>query len=203
MAAEAYRVKADLSLARAIRKLDEDADGNTIYSKVGVSYVAGSVVYANEISPDTRERIENGQHPAQLLEEISAEEAREEREENAVAGQFSTFIPEHGQESRILKQYGHEVVPRDQVLEMQSEGADDAREALEEAKEDGRDERPNLDAPSTPDLAEASREGTTVIPDESDSGKTTSKKQARSRTRRRASGEPTGEEKKEAEQASS
>lgn len=202
MAAEAYRTKGDVSLSRAIRKLDDDPEGRPIYSKVGVAYAEGDVVYASEISPDTRERIENGQHPAQLLEEISADEAREVREENAAAGQYSTFIPEHGQESRILKQYGHDVVPREEVLEMMSEGAEEAKEAQEAAKEDGADERPNLDAPSTPDLAEASREGETVIPDE-DGSKSTRKKSSRRKPRQRASGELTGEDKREAEQASS
>jgi len=58
------------------------------------------------------------------------------------------------------------VVGRETILNLNSAGADDAKEAIEEGREDDADKRPNLDAPETLDLAQASAEGETIVPDE-------------------------------------
>jgi len=147
--ADAYKVKQDVAIPRAIREADEFADGTVVYETVGHNYPAGSYVLAEEISPDVRERVENGELD-HLLEEVDREEAEEYRASEAYAGQYGTFVPEHSAEDTILNEYGHETVPRDEVLELQSAGADEAREALEAAKEDDADARPNLSAPFTP-----------------------------------------------------
>ena len=76
---------------------------------------------------------------------------------------FSTFIPEHEVEAFLMSEYGHAVVPRNQVLELRSAGAEQAGKNLEAAKDAGLDVRPALDPeinpsnPELPSLAEVSR----------------------------------------------
>lgn len=151
MANEAYRVKADVSLPRAIREVEELVNGQKLYETVGVSYNEGDVVLAEDITPPLREKAENGglDH---LLEPISRKEYDEAKE-----GQADIYIPEHEAEREVLKDAGHQVLGRDQVIELASAGADDAKKAQEDAKGDGADERPNLKLPEVPSLAEVSR----------------------------------------------
>ena len=157
--ADAYKVKADTSFPRVIREVD-NAWGEKVTETEGQAFAAGDYVFADELSPRDRERAESGDLD-HLLEEADAEEAEKSR----VGSETSTFIPDHEAEAYILEQYGHQVVPRDQVLELASAGADAAKEAIQEAHKDGADERPALTAREVPSLTEAANEGKSVVPD--------------------------------------
>ncbi len=161
--ADAYKVKADTSLPRAIREASELADGTKVYETEGRNYAAGSYVLASDLHPRDRERAANGDLD-HLLEASTVEEA--EAAQNAE--QYGVFIPEHEAESVVLNEYGHEIVPRDQVLELKSAGADAASTVLEKAKSEGLDERPNLTAAEVPSLAAVSRgDALAVVPEDS------------------------------------
>jgi len=154
--AEAYKVKADVSLPKAIRKADELADGTQVYETEGRTYAAGEYVLASDLTPRDKDRAENGDLD-HVLEPADVDEAKQAIADAASAK--GLFIPEHEAEREVLVRYGHEVVPRSEVLELKSAGADAARENLEAAKEAGVDERPNLTAPEVPSLTE----GKTVV----------------------------------------
>lgn len=154
MANDAYRVLADTSIPKAAGRLEDGPNGEERYSNVGVAYDAGSVVLAEDISPLVRQRAENGDLD-HLLEPISRDEALAH-----LAGaniDQGVFIPEHEAEEVILDAAGHRTVPKDQLLELKSAGADAARQGFEDATADDADARPNLTAPDRPSLAEVSR----------------------------------------------
>jgi hypothetical protein len=163
--ADAYRAKQDTSLPRAVRLLDEDEIQGKIYQTVGVAYRAGDYILAENISPPLRESIENGDLD-DLLEPADRKEAEAALSEDPAKG---LFIPEHEAERYAMLQYGHRVVEKDQVLELKSAGADGAREALEAAKDDGLDERPQITEQKSfvevPALADASREQKAAVPE--------------------------------------
>jgi len=134
--ADAYKVKADTSFPSALRKVEEFIDGQEVYETVGVAYSEGDYVLAEALTPRDRERAANGE-----LDHLLEPADREEAEAALNPDEKSVFIAEHGNEAFILQEYGHEVVPREQVLELKSAGADAAREVLEAAKSEGLDER--------------------------------------------------------------
>lgn len=152
--AEAYKLKADASFPQAIRQADELADGTAVYETVGRNYPEGSYVLASEMTPRDRERAENGDLD-HLLESASVKDA--EAYNASVDPQYGTFIPEHEAEAVVLEEYGHQIVPRDQVIEAKSAGAEAAKNNLEAAKAEGRDERPGITAREFPSLADVSR----------------------------------------------
>lgn len=148
MANDAYKVKADVSLPRAIREAGELVNGDKLYETEGRTYAAGEYVLAEDITPPLRKRAEEGELD-HLLEPVSRKEA--------LAGQEAVspvFVPEHEAERVVLEQGGATTVPRDQVIELRAgaQFGDEAKEALEAAKEEGRDERPGLTAGEVPDL---------------------------------------------------
>lgn len=161
--ADAYKLKADASFPRVVR-VAETVNGETVEETEGVNYAAGDYVLAENLSPRDRDRAESGDLD-HLLEGVSREEA-----ENALrfGGDYGTFIPEHGNEEYILNEYGHQTVPRDQVLELKSAGAEAAKSAFEAAHENGAGERPGLTTPDIPSLVEASNEGKSVVPSDSE-----------------------------------
>lgn len=165
MANDAYKVLQAVTIPKAVTKLEDDVDGNPRYSTRGVLYTEGSYVRASDISPPLRERAEKGEFEG-TLEPVSASELEEVEREIARAGQFSTFAPEHEVERVTLANYGHDVLSRKQILEMNSAGSDAAKDAQEAAKEGGADERPAITEASTfaevDSLADASREGKVV-----------------------------------------
>ena len=163
--ADAYKVKADVSFPKPIRKADELIDGQEIYESLGVNYSAGSYLLATDLLPKDRERAENGDLD-NLLESVDLKEAQEAMSVSMV--ETGTFIPEHEAERVIFEQYGHEVVPRDQVLELKSAGADAAKDALEAAKSDGADERPGITDPEVMSFQSESGEGQVALPAESE-----------------------------------
>lgn len=179
----AYRLKADATFHEPLRVAGERADGSTIYEVLPTSYNAGDVVFPEEMTPVQREAAKNGDLDHLIEGKVSRDEALDERAVGEYNTQFETFVPEHEQEAVALKDAGHEVIGKEAVLEANSAGAEAARDHLEEVKSEGLDERPNLSAPSTPDLTTAVNEGETVIPQE-DKPK---KKSARARRTRRAS----------------
>jgi hypothetical protein len=150
--ADAYKLKADASFPRALRLVSDDEIEGKQYEVEGRNYGTGSYVLASDLTPRDRERAENGDLD-HLLEGVSLDEA----EQGLALVDRGLFIPEHEAEAVALETYGHEVVPRDQVLELRAEGSDVAASAQEEAKADGADERPGLTAAEFPSLAEVSR----------------------------------------------
>jgi hypothetical protein len=140
MANVAYRLKADTSIPRALRVLDEDAEGNPVYQTEGRNYAEGDVVLANDITPPVRERAENGDLD-HLLEPISQSEYDE-----AIATSDLTFVPEHEAERVVLENAGRPTAGTDVILNLNAQGGEAAAEALETAKKEGRDERPNINA---------------------------------------------------------
>jgi len=165
MANEAYKLKADASFPRAIRKA-VNVDGVELVETEGRTYDSGSYVLADDLTERDRERAENGELD-HLLEPVSKEEA----EAGLSSSEFGVFIPEHEAERHVFQEYGHQTVPRDQVLELRAAGAEEAREVLEAAKEDGADERPALREPNRPSLVEVSNDtegGVNNVPEESE-----------------------------------
>lgn len=143
--ADAYKLKADASFPEPLTESDD------VYAVLGRNYAAGDYVLARALTKRDRERAENGDLD-HLLEPASMEDAE-------VAGsEKGLFIPEHEAESVALLEYGHQIVPRDQLLELASAGAEEAGQALEAAKEDGADERPALKLSTFPSLAEVSND---------------------------------------------
>ena len=111
-----------------------------------MNYAAGSYVLASNMLPRDRKRAEVGELD-HLLEPASLEDA-----ENEPVGEpdRALFVPEHEAEAHILEQYGHQVVPREQELEVLSTGAERAAQYQEAVKEHGLDERPVQAANSEP-----------------------------------------------------
>src|SRR4051794_9250796 len=118
--ADAYRLLADASLPKALRKDgNEDLDGNPTYLTEGRNYAEGSYVYSADLTPRDRERAENGDLD-HLLEAANADDA----DAYYALRDRGVFIPEHEAEEVILSDYGHEVIPKDQVLELKAAGSD-------------------------------------------------------------------------------
>jgi hypothetical protein len=159
---DAYKVKKDIAIPRPVAVLAERPDGSRVYATEGRNYGAGSVVFAADVVPDVLERIEGGELD-EFLEPVSGDEL-----DDLLTSERSLFIPEHEAENVILREYGHETLGKVEQLELNSAGADAAREGIEAARQDGADERPGLTLPPTTDLAEAAREGKDVVaePDE-------------------------------------
>lgn len=162
MANDAYRLKVDTSLPRAVRQIDELIDGEAVYETEGRNYAKGQYVLAENMTPRDRKRAEDGDLD-HLLESASLKEAQA-----AGDSELGVFIAEHEAERVALEGYGHEVVPRDQVLELKAAGADDAKKALQAVKDEGTDERPNLTAQEVPSLAEVSLGGVENVPKDSE-----------------------------------
>lgn len=157
--ADAYKLKADASFPKALRKQGEDVNGNPTYLTEGRNYAAGSYVYENDLTPRDREIARNGGYD-RLLEAGNRADA-DAYYELRVRG---VFIAEHEAESVVLEQYGHEVVPPAQALAMKAAGSDAAADAQSAALADGAGDRPNLTRAEYPSLAEVSRGETRNVP---------------------------------------
>lgn len=136
--ADAYKVKQDISLPRAVREVDELPDGTKVYETEGHNYGVGSYVLEEDISPDVLERLQESGKLDDFLESVGRDEA--EAAMRAQAG-YGTFVAQHSAEAFILDQYGHTVVPREQAVELAAAGSDAVSEAVEEAKQDDADKR--------------------------------------------------------------
>lgn len=161
--AEAYKLKADASLPSVVRTV-KNAEGVEIQETAGANYAAGSYVLASDLTPRHRERAENGDLD-HLLEAVSLTEAQEGL---ALVSDYGTFIPEHEAERVIMKEYGHQVVERDQVLELKAAGSDAAKSAIEASRQDGADERPALTEAKSfvevPSIQQSQEDGAAVLP---------------------------------------
>jgi hypothetical protein len=147
--AEAYKLKADASFPQPLL---EDEEGNAV-TVVGRTYNAQDYILATDLTKRDRERAESGELD-HLLEAASKEDA----EAAQAADQRLVLIPEHEAEAVVLAgDPNKEIVPRDQVVELGSAGAEEAQKAQEEAKADGADERPALTAAEVPSLADNER----------------------------------------------
>lgn len=151
--ADAYRLLGDASFPKALRKDGgEDLEGNPTYLTEGRNYAEGSYVYADDLTQRDRDRADKGE-----LDHLLEGASRDDADAYYELRDRGVFIPEHEAEEVILEQYGHEVVPRDQVLELKSAGSDAAAEAQEAALADGAGDRPGLSRAEFPSLAEVSR----------------------------------------------
>jgi len=161
---DVYRLLADASFPKALRKDGgEDLDGNPTYLTEGRNYAEGSFVYAEDLTPRDRERAEKGE-----LKHLLTSASRDEADAYNALRERGVFIPEHEAEEVILETYGHEVVPRDQVLELKAAGADAAAEAQEAALADDAGERPKITRAEFPSLADVSRGDEENVPKESE-----------------------------------
>jgi hypothetical protein len=198
-----YKTLEDISIPKAVRRLDDDANGDARYQHQGHNYPAGSAVSEKDISPVVLDQIEAGAFEGRL-EKVSGDELAELL---AVDPEKSVFIPEHEQENVVLKEYGHETLGKDAALEAGSAGAEAAKEAIEAGREDGFDERPGLTLGKSTDLAEASREGADVVVEEDDDRPHTPKRSPRKKGAKNVdspqtdhpSGAPKGKRKAEGE----
>jgi hypothetical protein len=113
--AEAYKVKQDVSLPRAIRPLYDDSVARQdmeLYQTEGRSYKVGEYVLAEDITPPLRKMAEEGELD-HLLEPVDYDEASEWLKEQGRYGRVRSFVPEHATEAHALKLGGHEVVESD------------------------------------------------------------------------------------------
>lgn len=161
--ADAYKVVEDISIPRALRLLSEDEIEGKTYETVGVNYPEGSFVLEDEITPPLREKAAEDGFDGRLEPITDTGEVEEARRFAERRGRFGVFVPEHETEREALLQAGHDVVSKQDTLELLSAGADEAKEAIEQSREDDFDARPNLTTEEDlPSLAEASREGEVV-----------------------------------------
>jgi hypothetical protein len=158
--ADAYKLKADASFPRVVRS-GQTIQGEQVDETEGVNFPAGSYILASEMTSRDAERAENGDLD-HLLEDASVEEVDQYRTTQS----YGVFIPEHEAEAVILQEYGHEVVPRDQLIELKSQGADAAAEAVEAQKEEVGDDRPNLTAKEVSSITDTSE--SPVVPKDSE-----------------------------------
>lgn len=147
MADEAYKLKQDTSLPRAIALIGEDELQGKIYETEGRTYDAGTYVLADDISPPVREAIERGDYDA-VLEPASRSDYDEWIDS---LGTAVLRVPEHSVEHLALVQDGKKIVDRETAIQLRSLGSDDVAKAIEDAKADGADERPNLSFETAPD----------------------------------------------------
>lgn len=147
--AEAYKVKADVSLPKAVRPLFDGSvakDGLELYQTEGRNYAAGDYVLAEDITPPLRKKAEAGELD-HVLEPVDVNEATEVLAELRRASMVSSFVPEHATEAHALEFGGHDVeksdsgeslvsdVPVDKSSEQVLAGAEDvAVEDTTEAK---------------------------------------------------------------------
>jgi hypothetical protein len=138
--AEAYKVKQDVSLPRAIRELYDDSQnrgGQVFYQTEGRSYSAGDYVLAEDITPPLRKKAEDGDLD-HLLEPVDVEEAREVLDGLRRSAHVGSFVAEHAVEAHAMELAGHEVempgagteqvlsdVPVDQSTEQVTAGAEE------------------------------------------------------------------------------
>lgn len=136
--AEAYKVKQDVSLPRAVRPLYDDSvarQGMELYQTEGRSYKVGEYVLAEDITPPLRKMAEDGELD-HLLEPVDHDEAAEWLHEQGRYGRVRTFVPEHATEAHALKLGGHEVVePELEQLVPDVEPDPSAEEVLKGADE--------------------------------------------------------------------
>lgn len=159
--ADAYKIKADTTLPKALRVIEERIDGSKVYEQTGILYEAGSYVLAEDISPDVRERAENGglDH---LLEPVDRSEAEDflRMVDGVPKG---VFVPEHEVEAEALLDAGHSILDREEKLKLRSAGADAAQQAQAEALADGADQR-NVTIDTVASTTEASQGEGRIVP---------------------------------------
>lgn len=113
--AEAYKVKQDVSLPKAIRPLYDDSvarDGLELYQTEGRNYAAGDYVLAEDITPPLRKKAEDGELD-HILEPVDVNEATEVLSELRRNSMLSSFVPEHATEAHAMELAGHEVLDPD------------------------------------------------------------------------------------------
>lgn len=145
--AKAYRVRSDVSIPKVTATHGEGRDA--VHDVQGVNYVAGSVVLAEHMTPRDRDRAENGELD-HVLEPMGDEELQDGIPAPTGEPEFGIFVAEHEAEAHALEQYGHVVVPNDQVLEAQASGLEYARQYQEAAAQHGLDHRPNQEMMAQP-----------------------------------------------------
>lgn len=151
----AYRAKGDISVSRVTAV--EGSGENRLEHTESVTYPAGAIVLAENMTDHTRERAESGDLD-HLLAPVSDEEAKQASGDfNPFAEDFGIFVPEHEAEAHALQVYGHQVVPPDQALEAQASGAQYAADYQSAVREHGIDRRP---------VQEQFAEGAPRVPDE-------------------------------------
>jgi hypothetical protein len=165
-----YVAEQDVTAPRVIAT-GRDVDGNEFYETESVPYPEGAVIDDDQLTPELRERLEDGddERLSSLFRHVSESEADRLREEQAAG---TAVPPEHEAEAEALAQDGRDVMTREEVVELNPNGdppvveeeAPDLSEGREAKGEEGDirvhevDEARRGDAPA-PKPKEAPKEG--------------------------------------------
>lgn len=136
----AYKARGDISVSRVIAV--EGSGDNRVEHTESVTYPAGAIVLAENMTEHVREQAKNGKLDHLLTPATDEEAAQAAGDFNPFAEDFGIFVPEHEAEAHALQVYGHDVVPQDQALEIASSGAQFAADYQAAANEHGLDHRP-------------------------------------------------------------
>jgi hypothetical protein len=140
--AKLYRAKQDVSIPRVVSRVSGEGD-DAEFETEGVNYPAGSLVNSEHMTPRDRRRADEGEL-GHLLDPIPDDEAESYGYVGHDPGEpeFGIFMPEHEAEAHALRQYGHVVVPKDQIIEAQSVSAEHHAAYQQAVKTAGLDKRP-------------------------------------------------------------
>lgn len=168
-----FQVQKDTALPRAYRAVRDNSGTIYDYETEGIAYDAGEVVAEADIDPRVVERWADGDaHLNSLLVEVSEADAQKYADDLKVAGQ-QLRLPEHSVEAYVLSSDVDEnyvLLNTEQGEELQSAGAELAKEQLEARKEEindlpgGADERSAIDFATA--LGSASRGEKALHPEE-------------------------------------
>lgn len=139
--AKGYRTKHDVSFPVVVARTGE---GENDYAAEGRNYPAGSLVYHDTLPPYLQKQAQEGKLD-HVLDPIEDDEEFEHESNYVQAGEpeFGIFAAEHEAEAHALREAGHHVIPKQQLLESLSAGAPHAERYQNAVKEAGLDRRPN------------------------------------------------------------
>lgn len=148
--AKAYRARHDVTLPRVIAEVDREGQDPLLETE-GITYPVGSAVLEKNMTPRDRKRAESGELD-HLLEPLDVSDEQVDQIASSGGGEpeFGVFVAEHEAEAHALLQYGHHVVPDDQVQEVQASGSQHAADYQRAAAEHGLDRRPAQEAMAQP-----------------------------------------------------
>lgn len=135
--AKAYRLKRDLAIPLVVGHDDE----NEVVT--GTGFAAGAMVRDDQLTKYHRQQIEDGKLD-DLFEPVSDEEAEAVSDIPNTSGEpeHGIFFPEHEAERVALQIGGHLTVPKEQELEILSQGEGHSADHMAQVKESGYDRRP-------------------------------------------------------------
>lgn len=133
--ASAYRAITDVSFPKVVAKISDDD-----YAVEGVNYPAGSLIPHGNLTPRDQKRAESGELDHLLAPVNDGEYDRSLDFESEP--EFGIFVAEHEAEAHALREAGHHVIPKTQVLESLSGSAKHVADYQAAAEAAGVTERP-------------------------------------------------------------